>query len=325
MTSHAHARAFWVLAPGAGEIRPAILAEPDENHVMVRTLFSGVSRGTEALVFAGRVPASEHRRMRAPFQEGEFPSPVKYGYQSVGVVERGGRELEGRVVFCLFPHQTQYVVPSDAVHVLPADVPPARAVLAANMETALNGVWDACPLAGDRVVVVGGGAVGCLTAWLVGRFPGCTVQLVDVNPERAQVAAALGVSFAEPGNALTDADVVIHASGSASGLTTALNSAGADTTIVELSWFGDTLVQMPLGGAFHAKRLTIKSSQVGNLPPGRRGLWTYRRRMTTALRLLNHPALDVLITGESAFDELPQLLPQLTNTPSSTICQRIRY
>lgn len=325
MTPHADARAFWVAAPGAGDIRPADLSAPDDSHVLVRTLFSGVSRGTEALVFAGRVPVSEHRRMRAPFQEGEFPAPVKYGYQSVGVVERGGQDLEGRVVFCLFPHQTHYVVPSDAVHVIPADVPPARAVLAANMETALNGVWDACPRAGDRVVVVGGGAVGCLTAWLVGRFPGCVVQLVDVNPERARVAAALGVSFAEPRHVFADADVVIHASGSASGLATALDAAGADSTIVELSWFGDTLVQMPLGGAFHAKRLTIKSSQVGSLPPGRRGLWTHRRRMSTALQLLNDPALDVLITGESTFDELPQLLPQLTTAPSSTICQRIRY
>jgi len=291
----------------------------------VRSLFSGVSRGTEALVFAGRVPASERQRMRAPFQRGEFPAPVKYGYASVGVVERGPRELEGRRVFTLYPHQTRYVVPAAAVHVLPDGVPPERAVLAANLETAINGVWDARPHVGDRITVVGAGAVGCLAAWIAGRIAGCEVELVDTNPRRGAIAKALGVGFKTPADASDGADVVIHASGSAAGLALALRVAAFEATIVEMSWHGAGEVPVPLGEAFHARRLTIASSQVGTVPPSQRARWSTRRRMALALSMLTDPALDVLITGESPFDALPQVMAQLAAEPGDALCHRIRY
>ena len=246
------------MAPGRGEIRDETLPTPSDGDVVVRALYSGVSRGTEALVFNGRIPASEHRRMRAPFQAGDFPAPVKYGYVSVGVVEGGPRELRDRAVFVLYPHQTRYVVPLDAVNVLPDGIPPERAVLTANLETALNGVWDADVRVGDRVTVVGGGTVGCLAAWLASGIAGCEVELVDVNDRRASIARALGVRFARPADAAGDRDVVIHASGSPSGLEVALGLAGFEARITELSWFGDQQVSLPLGGAFHARRLTIR-------------------------------------------------------------------
>ena len=236
------ARAFWIAEAGRGEIRSEPLPAASAGDVVVRALYSGISRGTEALVFQGRVPPSEYARMRAPFQQGEFPAPVKYGYASVGEIERGPVDLQGRHAFVLYPHQTRYVVPAAAVHVLPQSVPPSRAVLAANLETAINGVWDARPHVGDRVVVIGGGTVGCLVAWLAGRIPGCDVQLVDVNPRRADIARALGVGFSGPMNVRGDADVVIHASGSPDGLATAMLVAGFEATIVELSWYGDRVV-----------------------------------------------------------------------------------
>jgi Zn-dependent alcohol dehydrogenase len=226
------ARAFWIVAPGRGEIRRETLPAPAADEVVVRALFSGVSRGTEALVYQGRVPVSEHERMRAPFQAGDFPAPVKYGYSSVGTIERGPSQLEGRTVFTLFPHQTRYVLPARAISVLPDAVPAGRAVLAANLETAINGVWDARPHVGDRVTVVGGGTVGCLVAWIAGRIEGCDVELVDVNPQRASIAHALGVRFADPPSARAEADVVVHASGSASGLDLALGLAAFEATIV---------------------------------------------------------------------------------------------
>ena len=192
------ARAFWVAAPGRGEIRVEPLRDPSADEVAVRALFSGISRGTEALVFHGRVPASERVRMAAPFQAGAFPAPVKYGYASVGTIERGPAALTGRRAFVLYPHQTCYVVPAGAVHVLPDAVPPARAVLAANLETALNGVWDAGLHVGDRVTIVGAGTVGSLVAYISGRIPACDVELIDVNPSRESVADAFGVHFATP-------------------------------------------------------------------------------------------------------------------------------
>jgi threonine dehydrogenase-like Zn-dependent dehydrogenase len=319
------ARAFWVAAPGRGEIRPETIAPPATGEVLVRTLYSGVSRGTESLVFRGRVPPSEFERMRAPFQAGRFPAPVKYGYANVGEVEEGPADLKGRRVFTLYPHQTRFVVPASAVHVLPVTTPPERAVLAANLETAINGVWDARPLVGDRVSVVGAGAVGCMTAWLLSRIPGCEVELVDRNPSRANVARALGVRFAVPERATGEADVVIHSSGAPEGLALALQVAAFEATVVELSWYGDQDVPLGLGRAFHARRLTITSSQVGNVAAPQRARWDTRRRMQLALRLLESPVLDALITSESRFDELPEVMEQLSSAPGDTICHRVKY
>ncbi len=319
-----HARAFWVAAPGRGEIRSEKLPEPGADDVLVRTRWSGVSRGTESLVFSGRVPPSEFTRMRAPFQAGDFPAPVKYGYANVGVVEAGSAALLGRHVFTLYPHQTHFVVPAGAVHPVPESVDPARAVLAANLETAVNGIWDADIRPGDRVAVIGGGAVGSLVAWLAGRIPGCEVTLVDVNAARAATARALGVAFVGEAAGF-DADVVIHTSGAPAGLAAALTAAAMEARIVEMSWFGTESVPLQLGEAFHAKRLSIVSSQVGQVAPSQRARWSYARRMGLALRLLDDARLDALVTDESAFDDLPATMARLATSPGDTICHRIRY
>lgn len=319
------ARAFWVVEPGRGEIRPEPSIAPADGEALIRTLFSGVSRGTEALVFHGRIPAGERERMRAPFQAGSFPGPVKYGYASVGLVEAGPRALLHRHVFALYPHQTHYCIPAAAAYPLPASVPPERAVLAANLETAINGLWDARPQIGDRTVVIGAGVVGCLVAWLASRIPGTDVTLVDVRQERAAIADRLGVGFAVPDFAPAEADLVVHASGSPAGLQLALRLAAFEATIVELSWYGDRAVTLSLGEAFHARRLTIRSSQVGSPPARQRGRWSTARRMALALDLLADPALDVLISGESAFDDLPTIMPQLTAEGSDVLCHRIKY
>jgi threonine dehydrogenase-like Zn-dependent dehydrogenase len=314
-----------VSAPGQGALVEETLDLPSTGNALVRTKFSGISRGTETLVFSGRVPESEWDRMRAPFQQGEFPAPVKYGYCNVGEVESGPRDLVGRTVFSLYPHQDRFVLPATALHPIPAGVPAGRAVLAANMETALNGVWDGGLKPGDRVAVVGAGTVGCLVAWLAGRTPGCDVCLVDVRPSREVVASALGVRFAVPDAAPADCDLVFHCSGSPDGLVTALSLAGFEATIVEMSWFGSQEVGLPLGQAFHSRRLTIRSSQVGSIASSNRARWDHRRRMQLALSLLAAPELEALITGESRFDDLPQLMRELASGARDALCQRIRY
>jgi threonine dehydrogenase-like Zn-dependent dehydrogenase len=263
--------------------------------------------------------------MRAPFQAGEFPAPVKYGYISVGRVLQGPSELVDKTVFCLHPHQQQFVVPSDALYLVPDSVPPARAILAANLETAVNGLWDAGAGPGDRIAVIGGGSVGCLTAWLATRIPGCEVELIDVNPHRAAIAQALGVKFAQPATARSEADIVLHSSGSAEGLALAMRIAGFEATVVELSWYGDRRVSVALGEAFHSRRLTLKSSQVGAVGPARRARWSLRRRLELALSLLTVPALDVLINSEGSFEELPQTLERLSHTPGDVIMHRVNY
>lgn len=318
-------QAFWIIGPGAGEIRDESLPPPGPDQVQVRTLFTGISRGTEGLVFRGEVPASEFERMRAPFQVGDFGFPLKYGYSNVGIVEAGDPAWVGRRVFCLHPHQHRYVVPAVAVMPLPDDVPSGRAVLAANMETALNAVWDGNPGPGDRIAVVGAGVVGSLVAWLCAGIPGTAVELIDIDPARAGLARALGCGFQRPDQAGVGCDLVFHASGQAAGLCTALRLAGQEASVIELSWYGARPVELPLGEGFHARRLTLRSSQVGNLPPARLPRWNHRRRLALALTLLADGRLDCLISGESAFDDLPQTLARLAADPAGALCHRIRF
>ena len=316
-------RAFWIVAPGHGELRVQPPLSPHDGDVVVKALYSGISRGTESLVYRGLVPPSEYQRMRAPFQEGDFPAPVKYGYASVGEVEQGPADLVGRKVFTLYPHQTRYAVPVSAVHVLPDGVPPERAVLAANLETALNATWDAPPHTGDRIAIVGAGVIGCLLAWMIGKTAGCRVQIVDVDGEREREASRLGASFAHPDDAAGGADLVFHASGAPEGLATALKLAGFEATVVELSWYGTRSVSLQLGEDFHSRRLRLISSQVGSLPAARSARWDRRRRMQLALELLNDDLQDSLISGESTFDELPAIVPRLI--AGRSLCHRIRY
>jgi threonine dehydrogenase-like Zn-dependent dehydrogenase len=290
--------------------------------VLVKTLFSGISRGTERLVFEGRVPQSESSRMRALFQEGDFSFPVKFGYCSVGQIQEG--ELAGRQVFTLYPHQNIYRIPTAMLNFLPEGLDPERAVLAANMETALNIVWDSGVSAGDRVSVIGTGVVGALVGYLIARIPGTEITLVDINPSRASLAQTLGCKFALPKDAPVDNDVVIHTSSASSGIELALEIAGQEATIVEASWFGDRPVSLVLGGAFHSRRLRLISSQVGNLPAAKTPRWNHQRRMAMALDLLKDPKLDELVSGESAFEDLAENYSKIL-TSTDTLCHRIRY
>ncbi len=322
------ARACWVVAPGRAELREALLPPLSPGDVQVLSLHSAISRGTEGLVLRGEVPPTEHERMRAPFQQGDFPFPVKYGYINVGRVEAGPAELIGRTVFCLHPHQTRYQVPAHAVLPLPAGVPAGRAVLAALMETAVNALWDAPPRIGDRITVVGAGTLGLLVAWLAARTPGCEVEVVDRLQARADIVRALGARFVLPEEATPGADRVVHASGQPEGLDAALRLAGYEATVLELSWYGRRDVTLRLGEAFHSQRLRLQSSQVGSLAPAQRGRWTHQRRLALALSLLTDPVLDRLITHSAGFDQLPEVLARLSAVPTKdadVLCHRIDY
>jgi threonine dehydrogenase-like Zn-dependent dehydrogenase len=316
-------RAFWLASPGRGEIRHERVPAPARDEVLVRTLHTGVSRGTETLVFAGRVPPSQWAHMRAPFQEGDFPAPVKYGYLNVGVVEQGPAELVGRTVFSLYPHQTRFVIPASAVTVIPEGVPAHRAVLAGTVETAVNALWDAAPLIGDKIAVVGGGMVGASVAAIAATIPGVRVQLVDIDEDRRRLAERIGVDFALPDQAEGDCDIVVHASATSAGLTRSLELLAPEATVVELSWYGDKEVTVPLGEFFHSRRLTVRSSQVGGIVPGRRR--DYGQRLALALDLLRNPAFEALVTGRSRFDELPAVMPRIAEGSLPALCHVIDY
>ena len=319
------AAALWYVAPGRSEIREEPLVAPATHEVQVRALHGALSRGTERLVFMGRVPESEFERMRPPFMAGAFPFPVKYGYAVVGRVEAGPQQLLGRIVFALHPHQSVFKIPAEAVLPLPNAVPPRRAVLAPNMETALNAVWDACPGPVDRIAVVGAGLVGSLVGYLCGKLPGANVTLVDVEEKRADLGRRLGLLFAPPQAAPRDCDLVFHASGTAAGLATALRLAGDEASVVELSWYGRAEVPVPLGEAFHSRRLRLLSSQVGRVASSHRARWTPRRRLAAALDLLADPALEALLAPAIPFRDLPARLPAIFAPETGVLCQVIDY
>jgi threonine dehydrogenase-like Zn-dependent dehydrogenase len=318
------ARALWTVAPGRAEIRAEALPPPKPGDLTIRTLESGISRGTEALVFAGRVPESEWTRMRGPFQGGDFPFPVKYGYAVVGIVEDGPSARLGQRVFCLHPHQTRFTLPASAAIPVPEAVPTHRAVLAAQIETALNATWDAAPRIGDRIAVVGGGVIGCLTAWLCARLPAAEVTLIDLDPARADVAEALGFRFTTGAASPEDCDLVFHASGTADGLSLALSLAGFEGEVIDLSWYGDAAVTVPLGGAFHSRRLSLRASQVGAVAPARRSRWSHARRLALALALAADPRLDALTIEATPFDRLPEALPGILGRPGA-LFHRVFY
>jgi len=318
-------RALWYVKQRAVELRAAPLRIPMPGEGLVRTQFSAISRGTERLIFNGAISPAEWERMRAPLQEGAFPFPVKYGYCAAGVVEDGPADLVGRTVFCLHPHQDYFIAPVTMLAPVPDGVPARRATLAANMETALNGLWDGGAGPGDRIVVVGGGVVGLLVAYLASRLPAANVTLIDPETSRATVARHLGIAFATPDQAPKDADIVFHTSATAAGLDTAIASAGMEAAIVEMSWYGDKPVAVNLGGAFHSRRLKLISSQVGQVSPLRRPRWTYRRRLDTALSLLQDPALDALVANDIPFDALPQELPKALAPGAEGLAPVIRY
>jgi NADPH:quinone reductase-like Zn-dependent oxidoreductase len=295
------------------------------GHAVIRSHYSGISRGTERLVYEGRLPASEWQRMRAPHQEGEFPFPVKYGYAAVGEVADGPEALVGRMVFALHPHQDRFVLPASAVVPLPEGVPPRRAVLAANMETALNALWDSGAGAGDRIAVIGAGAVGCLVAGLAARLPGAEVTLIDVLPERVEVASRVGAAFSLADEAPRGARIVFHTSATEAGLRLALDIAGFEARIIELSWFGDAAVSLPLGAAFHSQRLQIISSQVGAVAQGQRARYTHRQRLQAALGLLTDARFDALVTEDIALEDVPAALPRLFAAGAPGLTTAIRY
>jgi NADPH:quinone reductase-like Zn-dependent oxidoreductase len=319
------ARSLWYVEPGRAEIREEALPPPAAGELRVRALHSAISRGTEALVQAGRVPESEYERMRAPAMAGTFPFPVKYGYAMVGRIEDRPGALEGKAVFALHPHQCTFNLPAGAAVPLPAGVTPQRAVLAANMETALNAVWDAGAGPADRIAIIGVGVIGALVGYLCGKLAGADVTLVDIDPSRSAVATAMGTKFASPAKAPRECDVVFHVSGNAQGLAMAIDLAGDEATIVEMSWYGAGTVGLALGGAFHSRRLKLISSQVGQVSPARRPRWSHKRRLAAALALLADPALDALLAPAIAFDDLPAELPRILKPGSGVLCQIVSY
>ncbi|MGB3763440.1 MAG: zinc-binding alcohol dehydrogenase [Ornithinimicrobium sp.] len=323
------ASSFWSSGAGSGEVRTHVVARPGPGEVLVRALHSGISRGSESLVYTGQVPPSVSTAMRAPFQEGDLPGPVKYGYLSVGeVIELGstGSHLRlGQRVFALFPHQDRYVIPVEAATIVPDDVPSRRAVLAGVVETAINVVWDATPRWGERIAVLGCGLVGASVCALLRDFPLARLVVVDPQPRSVALAARLGIESLTPEQVTAEFDTVVHCSGTQDGLALGLSLLAFEGQLVETSWFGQHSPVVPLGAEFHSRRLTIRASQVSTVAPSMRERRTRRDRMAAALAELRDPFYDSLLTGSTTLADLPETMAGIASGHMPGWCQVVDY
>jgi threonine dehydrogenase-like Zn-dependent dehydrogenase len=322
MTSaSATARALWIEAAGRAVLREETLPAPRDGWCRVEALYSAVSPGTERLVASGRVPAEVAEIMRCPYMEGAFPFPVKYGYSLVGRVTDG--PLAGKIVHLLHPHQERMQVRVSDLRVVPGDVPPERATLAANLETAVTALWDGRVTAGERVLVIGFGIVGSLVARLVSAIPGVELDVVERDPAKRALASTLGFTARETPR--DDYDVAFGASGSAAEVQLAIDAVGNEGRVIELSWLGLQSAAILLGGSFHSGRKQLIASQVSQIPPSLRGRWDYARRTQLVFSLLRDPVFDQHITRQVAFEELPDFIADLCATPSAGLSVTVRY
>lgn len=312
------ARALWFESPGVAALRDEPLAEPGEGELRVRAICSGISAGTERLVLMGEVPEEARAQMALAAMRGSFALPIAYGYATVGVVEALGPGVDaarlGERVFLFHPHQDVLVSAASALRSLPSAPPPERLVLAPNLETAVNAVWDAGVGLGDRVLVSGLGVVGLLIAWLCRRAGAGAVIGVDPEEARRDLARALGATrtlAAATPEEIAPADHLIEASGTPAALGALVADAGPEAKITVVSWYGRGEVPLPLGGLFHPHRVTLRSSQVGQLDPARRGRWDHARRWALVGELLGEPALDALIAPPVPLSAAPALYARL--------------
>lgn len=305
------ARALMFVAPGRVEVRPVDTAEPGEGDVVVRTAYSGISAGTEMLAYRGQLDPDLLLDETIGSLGGTFEYPFAYGYSCAGIVEAGALP-EGTAVFALHPHQDRFV--TGGADVVPlGDVDLREATLFPLVETALQISLDAGPVLDDVVVVAGLGAVGLLTALLLGR---AGARVVGVEPQawRRAAAATVGVDACPPGEAAErvaaetggcGVPLVVEASGNPEALAGALPWLAHEGTALVASWYGSRPVSLPLGGEFHRRRLTIRSTQVSTIPAALSGRWTVARRRATVARLLGELPLRVLATHEFPLAEAP--------------------
>jgi 2-desacetyl-2-hydroxyethyl bacteriochlorophyllide A dehydrogenase len=341
------ATAVWFPRRRAVELREEEVPSVGPDEIRVRTLASGISQGTEMLVYRGDVDSG--LALDLPTLSGSFALPIKYGYASVGQIEEAGSQIgledsrfqgqrikEGDLVFVHHPHQTEFVVPASMAVVLPETLDPECGVFFANAETALNVVLDAHPRLGDRIVIFGQGVVGLLITQmtrLAGARPIIAVEPAKKRQELSRLAGADAVldpqeNLGEQVRDLTDgigADIVIEASGNPEALTQALDCAATQGMVVVCSWYGTKSVSVPLGGHFHRGRLRIVSSQIGMLDPGIQPRWSRDRRASTARDLLEQLELLPLITHRIPFADAAEAYRIVDEHPDDAVQVVLTY
>ena len=319
------AHGLWFLGANQFSIREETLRSPSTPYCVVKSICSGISQGTEQLVYSEAVPESIQHQMRCPYMGGDFPFPIKYGYSLVGEVVEGPENIVGRNVHMLHPHQDYGCVHPRDIYLLDDGILPEKAILASNMETAVNAVWDSQVTLGDRVLVVGFGNVGSLVARILSLSMGVEMFVTDTSALKRSMAQKMGFNVCEISQLKEEFDISFNVSASADGLQTAIDAVGYEGKIIELSWYGNRAVSLQLGGDFHIQRKTIISSQVSHIPSHRLARWDTIRRKKLVFSLLKQPEFEEHVTHNLRFSELPRILSESRSLFQDNLMIAVHY
>ena len=318
-------KSYWIDKKNKGYFKFGEISSINSNEIVVKTLFSGISYGTEKLVYSGKVPKSQRNLMKCPYQEGDFGNDIKYGYINVGKVVDGDKSYLGNNIFSLYPHQDFYKIPSNEALIIPNKIPLSRCLLIPNLETAINAVWDTLPSAGDRILVIGAGIVGLLTAYLINKIPGVNLFIVDKDPSKRKITKKLGIKFLDTIPKKFDARFIYECTGDHRILNSLKNNITVNSTICVLSWYGDKKSDIALGENFFSKRAKLIMSQVSKISPSRCDL-TNQDRRKIALEILDASNdLDHLIEKKYVkFNDLDKFFSNRKNH-NNFLCKVVKY
>jgi threonine dehydrogenase-like Zn-dependent dehydrogenase len=322
MRSHA----LWHRSASESEIITGDIRKEEGKELLVESFFSLVSIGTERTVALGMVPPEIREQMKVPYMEGSFSFPCKYGYSLVGKIIRGPAGLKNRFVHLMHPHQDMAWVHPSSVFPLPDGIPPRRAVLAGNMETAVNALWDSEISVGDSVLIAGFGIVGALIALLASCIPGVAIVVLETNEKRRSLAAKLGFDLFEnfrTGN--TPFDAALNTTGDENALQICIDNTGFESQVTEVSFYGTKAVSVRMGGNFHISRKRIAVSQVSNLPLKKLARWDHLRRKQLVYNLLKDNRFDCLVENAVPFHDAPVLFKLIRSNAMHEISVLLTY
>ena len=315
---------LWLENKNKPKIKKKLLRPSNKpNTLIIKTLYSGISKGTEKLVSSGFVGKDQYKIMKSPFQEGTFSFPIKYGYINVGKVINGPKKLLHKNTFALYPHQDLFEINSKEVQILNESNNPKKYLLTANMETAINIFWDTQASNKDKIVIVGMGSVGILTAYYFKLQNYKNVFICDSNLKKKKFATLLGLNFKDF-KSIKDIDVVINTTSNYQIINKSFNKLNLEGKIVEASWYGNKKGIINLGGNFHSKRLKLISTQVSNIPKYLSNKHNYKSRLKLAIKALSSNKLLKLVNTESHFNNLEEDYVSIINNPDS-IMHAIKY
>ena len=318
-------KSYWIDKKNKGYFKFGEISSINSNEIVVKTLFSGISYGTEKLVYSGKVPKSQRNLMKCPYQEGDFGNDIKYGYINVGKVVDGDKSYLGNNIFSLYPHQDFYKIPSNEALIIPNKIPLSRCLLIPNLETAINAVWDTLPSAGDRILVIGAGIVGLLTAYLINKIPGVNLFIVDKDPSKRKITKKLGINFLDAIPKKFDARFIYECTGDHRILNSLKNNITVNSTICVLSWYGDKKSDIALGENFFSKRAKLIMSQVSKISPARYDLNNQDRRKIALDILDASNDLDHLIEKKYVnFNHLDKFFSNRKNH-NNFLCKVVKY